>query len=131
MNTYLLAIGWWNLIGSLLMLGFVYEPLGQKVLNDWTMIFKDKFVLDFWGKLWCFWAAGMNIFFALVNILSVHWDYGHMKVFSIGYDVCAYTVFVALVVWGMRVGRLGQGAYVALPLFGGWIIWGLLALALA
>ncbi|MBK7811603.1 MAG: hypothetical protein IPO62_11560 [Saprospiraceae bacterium] len=51
MDTYLLAIGWWNFLGSLIMLGFIFEAFGQKVLNEWTLIFKDKFVLDYWGKL--------------------------------------------------------------------------------
>ena len=73
MNTYLLAIGWWNLVGSIVMLGFLYQSFGQKMLNEWTLMFKDKFILDYWGKLWFVWAAGLNIFFGLVNIMAVKW----------------------------------------------------------
>lgn len=128
MNAFLLAIGWWNLLGSIMMLGFPYEPFGQKVLNEWTLMFKEKFVLDYWGKLWCFWASGLNIFFALVNILSVYWGYEALKVFAIGSDIFAYLVFIGLVIWGLRAGRMGMGGYVALALFCGWIVWGFLAL---
>ncbi len=127
MNTFLLAIGWWNLIGSVMMLGFVHEPFGQRVMNEWTMIFKEKFVLGYWGKLWCFWAAGLNIFFALVNILSVHWGFAPLQVFAVWSDLVAYTIFLGLIVWGLKAGRLAQGAYVAIALFGAWIIWGVLA----
>lgn len=126
MDTYLLAIGWWNFAGSIMMLGFIYEPFGQKVLNEWTLMFKDKFTLDYWGKLWCFWASGLNIFFGLINILAVKWGYNDVKTFLIWFDIIAYLIFVGLVIWGLKAGRLGSGGYSAFVIFGVWIIWGFL-----
>lgn len=126
MDTYLLAIGWWNLAGSIMMLGFIHEPFGQKVLNEWTLMFKDKFTLDYWGKLWCFWASGLNIFFGLINIIAVKWGYNDVKTFLIWFDMIAYLIFVGLLIWGLKAGRLGSGSYSAFVVFGVWIIWGFL-----
>lgn len=47
MNTYLSALGWWNLIGSFFMLCFFHEETGRKVFNEWTKIFIKPFTLDF------------------------------------------------------------------------------------
>jgi hypothetical protein len=125
MNTYLLAIGWWNFAGSIMMLGFLYQPFGQKMLNEWISMFKDKFVLDYWGKLWFVWAAGLNIFFGLVNIMAVKWGYTDVQTFLIWFDIIAYLIFVGLVIWGLKVGRLlRSGAYSAFFIFSIWIIWG-------
>jgi hypothetical protein len=75
MNTYLLAIGWWNLVGSILMLGLFNEWFGKKIFNEWSKIISTEYKLDYWGKFWLSWAIGTNIFFALINILSVKWGY--------------------------------------------------------
>jgi hypothetical protein len=129
MNTYLVAIGWWNFIGSLMMLVFLYEPFGQKVLNEWTLMFKDKFTLDYWGRLWLAWAAGLNIFFGIINIMAVQWGYEEIKVFLIWFDIIIYINFIGLVIWGLKAGRLLRaGSYVTLIIFSIWIIWGYCAL---
>jgi len=52
MDTYLLSVGWWNFIGSMMMMVMLYQPFGQKLLIDWTKIFKENFFLDFWGQIW-------------------------------------------------------------------------------
>ena len=125
MNTYLLAIGWWNFGGSIMMLGMIYQPFGQKILNEWCLMFKDKFTLDYWGKLWFLWAVGLNIFFGLVNIMAVKWGYDDVKIFLIWFDIIAYLMFVGLAAWGLKVGRLLKpGAYTAFVIFSVWVVWG-------
>lgn len=128
MDTYLLALGWWNFAGSILMLGFFYEPFGRKMLNEWTLIFKIPFSLDYWGRLWLMWAAGLNIFFGLINILSVKWGYNDVKVFLVSVDIIAYLIFIGLSIWGLRAGKCGPGIYTALAIFTFWIIWGFMAM---
>lgn len=128
MNTFLLSLGWWNFIGSIMMLGMLYEPFGKKMLNEWTRIFKDDFVLDYWGKLWLFWAAGLNIFFGLINILAVKWDYENVKEFLVYSDLLAYLIFIGLAAWGITAKRLGSGAYSVFIIFSFWIGWGIYSL---
>lgn len=124
MNSYLLAIGWWNFAGSCLMMGMLNENFGKKMLNEWTKVFKDEFKLDYWGKLWLFWAAGLNIFFGLINIMAAGWDFADLKKFLIISDIVAYIIFFWLAIWGQRSQRCDTGIYTAYVIFAIWIFWG-------
>lgn len=124
MDTYLLSVGWWNFIGSMMMMVMLYQPFGQKLLVDWTKIFKDNFVLDYWGRLWLFWASGLNILFGLINIMAVKWGYTDVKSFIIWMDLASYLTFTCLSIWGLIAGRLGSGVYSVFAIFGMWMIWG-------
>ncbi|MFZ5554632.1 MAG: hypothetical protein ACOZCO_16040 [Bacteroidota bacterium] len=128
MQLYLQTLGWWNFIGSIMMLFFINEKFGNNMLVVWTKMFKDDFKLDYWGKLWLMWAAGINIFFGLINILSVHWGHLDVMTFLTQMDVGIYIVFVGLVIWGMKAGRMGSGAWSAFVIFGVWIGWGIFSL---
>jgi len=125
MNAFLTAIGWWNFLGSFIMVGMLNESFGKKLLNEWTQIFKENFTLNYWGKLWLFWAAGLNVFFGLVNIMSVQWEYNEIKEFLVYSDLIAYLIFFSLTIWGLKAGRLGSGVYSVFIIFAFWICWGL------
>lgn len=124
MDNFLLAIGYWNLFGSVMMLFFLNEKFGQLVLNEWTNIFATEFKLNYWVKLWLFWAAGINIFFGLINVLAVSWGYTEVKLFLLRMDLLAYLIFILASFWGWKAGRLGQGFYIVVLVFLGWIVWG-------
>lgn len=128
MDNYLQAIGWWNFVGSVLMLGCLHQPFGKKMFNEWTMIFTTEFQLDYWGKLWFVWATGINIFFGLVNIKVVEWGTMEFKEFIIWFDIIAYVLFVFMAAWGQKVKRCGSGVYSAYFIFLFWIVWGILSL---
>lgn len=129
MDTYLFSIGWWNFIGSILIMGMLYQPFGQKMLVEWTQMFKEDFVLNYWGKLWLFWASGLNIFFGLINILAVYWGYTDVKSFLIWMDIGIYISFTGLAVWGLRADKCGSGIYSVFVIFAAWIIWGYLSVS--
>src|SRR5688572_5788424 len=125
MQNYLAALGWWNFAGSFFMLGFFDERFGKKVLNEWTMLFKQEFKLNYWSKFWLFWAIGLNIFFGLINICAARWDFKELSIFLTIADVVAYVLFVFLAIWGIKAKRTGSGIYSVFIIFGGWIAWGL------
>lgn len=126
LSTFLNAIGYWNFFGSVLMLFFLNEKFGKQVLNEWTKIFKTEFQLNYWSKLWLFWAAGINVFFGLINVMAVEWNNLQLQLFMLRTDLIAYSVFISLSVWGWRTGHLGSGVYSVWIIFLGWIIWGVL-----
>lgn len=128
MDIFLLSIGWWNFLGSILMLGFLHEPFGQYILNGSTKIFAEKFVLSYWTRIWLGWASGLNIFFGLINIMAAKWEYPALKPFMVWSDLIAYSLFFALAIWGLRAGKLGPGAYSVFVIFGVWIGWALYVL---
>jgi hypothetical protein len=125
MNTYLLAIGWWNLVGSILMLGLFNEQFGKKIFNEWCKIISTEYKLDYWGKFWLSWAIGTNIFFALINILSVKWGYNEIKTFLIWFDIIAYLILICFALWGIKAKRTGIGIYIGLIIFVSWVVGGL------
>lgn len=128
MDVFLLSIGWWNFGGSITMLFFLNENFGKKMLNDWTKIFVTEFKLDYWTKLWLGWAAGINVFFGAVNIMSVKWGYNDVKEFLIYCDLVAYGIFMILAILGWQSKRLGAGAYSVFLIFSGWLAWGIYSL---
>ena len=128
MDNYLLAIGWWNLVGSFFMLSFFNLNFGRKVFNEWTKIFAIDFELDYWSKFWMAWAIGLNIFFAIVNIYTVKWGYVEIKLFCIIFDLIAYFLFMGLAIWGVVAKRCGSGIYSVFVIFTIWIGWGIYAL---
>ncbi|MBC7862285.1 MAG: hypothetical protein IAF38_04870 [Bacteroidia bacterium] len=129
MNIFLLSIGWWNFAGSFMMLGFLYEPFGQNVLNRSTKLFNEKFVLSYWTKLWLFWASGLNIFFGLINIMAVKWGHVELKTFLVWSDLVAYSLFTTLAIWGLKTKKLGSGVYSVFVIFAGWMAWGIYCLS--
>src|SRR5687767_13574557 len=125
METYLLALGWWNFGGSIFMFTFLNEKMGRNVFNTWTKMFTEPFVLSYWTRLWLFWAAGINIFFGLINIMAVKWGYAEVMRFLVYSDLIAYSVFLILAIWGFSRKKLGSGAYSVFVIFSGWIAWGI------
>lgn len=128
MNNYLQALGWWNLVGSITMIGFFNETFGKKMLNDWTRIFFVEFKLDYWSRFWLGWAIGLNIFFGLINIYASHWNFEPLKRFLIYVDLAAYLAFFLLAIGGLLAKRTGNGIYSVFVIFSMWIGWGIYAL---
>lgn len=111
-----------------MMLFALNEAFGKKLFNEWTQIFREEFTLGYWTRLWLFWAAGLNIFFGLINVLAAHWNFIPLKIFMVYADLAAYAVFLALAIWGKISGKCGSGVYAAWVIFTGWIAWGIVAL---
>lgn len=128
MKAYLLALGWWNLAGCGLMLGFFSESFGKKMLNEWTKIFAVPYSLEYWSRFWLAWAIGLNVFFALVNILAAGYEFLPLMRLCIGMDLVAYALFIGLSLWGMAARKTGTGIYAALAIFATWMGWGAWAL---
>ena len=105
------------------MVELLHEPFGQNMLNNWTKIFSKQFVLNYWTKLWLFWAAGINIFFGLMNIMSVKWGHPEIKSFMAYTDLISYSCFFLLAIWGYRSKNLGTGAYSVFVIFAFWLAW--------
>ena len=130
MDLYLKNVGYWNLIGSLLMFLFFSRALGNRILVNWSQIFRERYELNYYSKLWLLWAIGLNLFFAIINILAAWWSFEELKLFLIRADVIIYLIFIGLTVRGLVIKQLGAGAYVALIIFAAWSFWGIATLYL-
>ena len=125
MSLYLQSLGWWNLVGSVLIFFFLNEKIGNAILVKWGGLFKEEFTHNFYSRLWICWAAGMNIFFALVNIYSPIWNVQELMNFIVYFDIISYSIFVFLVIRTLVNKTAGVGMYLALLIFLVWIGWGI------
>ena len=125
MNEFLISLGIWNFFGTVLLFFCFIQDFGKKVLNDWTKIFTKEFKLDYWSKFWMAWALGLNLFYAVVNIMSADAADIELKVVIILFDILAYITFLGLAIWGKRSGNCGSGIYSVIVIFSIWITWGI------
>lgn len=130
MELYLQSLGWWNFLGSVMLLGCLNENFGKKMFNEWTKIIVTEFKLDYWAKLWMVWAIGLNIFYGLVNILAAHWGMKALMQFTVISDLVAYSLFLFLLLWGKNTGRVGDGFWATFVIFSGWLGWGVYVLCI-
>jgi len=128
MDLYLKAIGWWNLIGSLLMFFLLSESIANKVLIEWSAIFTEKYTATFYVKFWLVFAIGLNIFYGLVNIMAGYWEYDNIRSCIIWVDVIAYIGVLSVAIWGLVAGKCGLGILVGFLIFSVWILWGIYVL---
>jgi hypothetical protein len=126
MDTYLLALGWWNLAGCVFMLCLFNQSLGHKLLVEWTGIFTEPYQVTYYSKLWLFWAIGLNVFFGLMNVMAAKWYYLEVQRFVVAADVVSYVLFVALGIWGLQSKKCGNGMYIGFAIFIAWAAWGYL-----
>jgi hypothetical protein len=124
MDIFLQSVGYWNLIGSIFLLVFLKESSGEKILVQWAKIFKEPYKLGYYGRFWLLWAAGLNVFFSLINIMAAHWDLLEMKEFLVITDIIIYLVFIGLGILGYISKKCDVGVFVGLVIFGFWAIWG-------
>jgi len=124
MYTYLLSLGLWNFFGSIVMLGLINDNFGHNMFVKWTKIFKEDYKLNNYGRIWCAWAAGINIFFGAVNVMAWKWQFEPLGKFLIYTDLLAYSIFTILAVRGLIQKSVGSGIYSVLVIFLGWIVWG-------
>ena len=95
------------------------------MLVIWTKIFREDYNLNSYGRLWCAWAAGINIFFGAVNIMAWKWQFEPLGKFLLYVDLAAYLFFMLLAIRAMVWGTSGSGIYSVLVIFSVWIGWGL------
>ena len=124
MDSYLLILGLWNIIGCLVMFAFIKDSNANKLLVEWSQIFTEKYSTGYYGKLWLIWAIGVNIFFALINIMCIYWNILEIKEFVIWADIIIYILFILLSIIGLKSGKLGKGIYIGFLIFITWILWG-------
>src|SRR5262245_42870519 len=111
MNAYLLALGWWNLVGCGFMLLLLHPKWGPKLMNECVAVLSEPYNVDFYAALWVFWATGLNVFYALINILSVGWEFAPLMRFTAWTDVISYCIFLALGIRTHVRGKAGKGIY--------------------
>ncbi|BAZ40569.1 hypothetical protein NIES4101_65300 [Calothrix sp. NIES-4101] len=71
---FFLALGFWNIIGSIFLYLMLNQKLADNILRKWTEIITQPYEIGKYGSLWLLWAATTNIFFGVINIFAINWQ---------------------------------------------------------
>lgn len=130
MDTYfLLAVGSWNLIGSIALYLMLNSTLADKILRDWTWIIAHPYDVGQYGSLWLWWAATTNTFFGAINIFAANWESTSQTIVIYG-DLFVYGVLLlpAIVALKQEKYGYGKGHIVNVVLGFVWILWDIFVL---
>lgn len=119
---FLLAIGYWNLIGSIILYLMLNPAIADKVLRQWIEIITIPYDVGKHGSLWLVWAASTNIFFSIVNIAAAHWEETSQRTVIWG-DLFVYGILLLSMIAVFNHENYGKGLYVSIFLGIFWILW--------
>jgi hypothetical protein len=127
MTSFLTYVGWYNLLGPVLLFALQSERIADLVLRRGTEIIAQPYTHGPYGRLWLWWTAGANGALGFVMVRAVGWPRDAQN------DVVVAALFVYLVLYvamavGARAPKYGRGLWTVHGLWIGQIAWGLYAL---
>lgn len=126
-HDFFLAIGYWNLGGSIVLYLMLNPMIANTILKQWIWIITQPYDVGTYGSLWLLWAATTNTFLGLINLWAANWQPAIQRLVLYG-DVFVYGVIGMATIAVLRHTDYGQGTYfnVGLGIF--WLIWAALVL---
>jgi hypothetical protein len=122
-NYFFLALGFWNIIGSIFLYLMLNQKLADNILRKWAEIITQPYDIGKYGSLWLLWAATTNTFFGVINIFATNWQKNNQIIVIYG-DLFVYlTLFLAAILM-LKDENFGKGHYVNIVLIFFWIVWG-------
>jgi hypothetical protein len=121
-NYFLLAVGYWNLVGSIALYLMLNEAIADKLLRQWTKIITQPNEIGKYGSLWLVWAATTNTFFSVVNVFAVSWEQASQVTVICG-DLFVYGILLLSMIVALNNKNYGRGVYIAILLSIFWMLW--------
>ena len=73
MTSFLTYVGWYNLLGPVLLFALQSERIADLVLRRGTEILAQPYAHGPYGRLWLWWTAGANGALGFVMVRAVGW----------------------------------------------------------
>lgn len=124
MSDFLLWIGLYNLIGSIMLMAMHFEKIADILLRRATEIIAEPYLHGAYGRLWLWWAATMNLFVGVVMLLATRWEKVVQQEIILAV-VGIYVLMYLVMVFGGRKPKYGSGIYVTHVLWLIQIVWGI------
>jgi hypothetical protein len=124
MASFLLWIGAYNVLGSLVLMAMHSERVAELVLRRGTEIVPGPYRHEGFARMWLWWAAGTNLFLGVVMVRALAWPLAVQREVTL-LAVGVYALLWLVAVAGLRRPRYGRGIYALHPLWLGQIGWGL------
>uniref|UniRef100_A0A832H3B3 TspO protein n=1 Tax=Oscillatoriales cyanobacterium SpSt-402 TaxID=2282168 RepID=A0A832H3B3_9CYAN len=126
---FLLAIGCWNLIGSIVLYFMLNPAIADKILRQWIELITVPYEVGKYGSLWLVWAASTNMFFSVINVLAIHWARASQVVVICG-DLFVYGILLLSMIVVLNDKGYGRGLYISIFLSIFWMLWAVYSLFL-
>lgn len=122
LSNYFLSIGIYNLLGSALLFVFLSNKYGDLILRKSFRILTTPYSLESNGYMWLVWAATLNLFYGVTNILAFRWDQ-IAKIDLLYINLILYSVFLVYTIRLLFSPNYSYGVWFNLPIFSFWILW--------
>lgn len=131
-NWFFWSVGYWNLIGSIVLYLMLNQTIADKVMREWTWTFAHAYDIGKYGSLWLWWAATTNTFFGAINLFATSWELSS-KAIVLYSDLFVYSMFlpptlIAISNSASGEGKYGTGNYFHLFLTCFWLLWAIYVL---
>lgn len=129
MSSFLLWIGLYNLLGSLVLMAMQDVRVADWVMRKGTEMVAEPYEHGRFGLLWLWWAATSNAFLGAIMVLATRWPAEAQREVVIGVVVVYAIMYVVCAIGGRRRPPWGRGVvslHVLWPAQMGWGVWGLL-----
>lgn len=125
MESYFLrSVGYWNLLGSLVLYLMVNEAIADRILRGWTEIIAYPYSVGKYGVVWLLWAATTNTFFGVINIFAATWE-PSAKTVILYSDLFVYGILLLPAIAALKNENYSKGLLITVLLGIFWILWAL------
>jgi len=126
-NYFFLSIGYWNVVGSIVLYLMLNQSIADKVMREWTWTFTQVHEIGEQGSLWLWWAATTNMFLGIINIFATGWE-SDSQAIVLWSDLFVYGMFLPPILIAVRnsgsgKAKYGKGNYFHLLLICFWLLW--------
>lgn len=127
MTVFLHVIGWYNLLGAVVLLAMLLQAIANAVLHVWTRILANPWKHPPLGRLWLTWAGACNLCLGFLMVRAASWPEAIQQEVVAG-TTGVYALMYGSLVVGGRGPAFGAGIPVVHVLWLAQLTWGLWAL---
>lgn len=122
MESFLLWIGLYNVVGPIVLAFMHHEPTADFMLRKATEVIAEPYSHGKFGRLWLWWAATSNAGLGVVMVMASRWP-EHIQAQVTAAALGVYVAMYLVMLFGARKPRYARGIYVVHALWLGQMAW--------
>src|SRR5204863_8820588 len=112
MRTFLLIVGAYNILGSLILLAFLSARRAELVLGKWLQVLGQPYDHGVHGPMWLLWSMMSNLGLGAIMVLASRWPIAPAR--EVTYvAIGVYALGVIVVACGLRSPRYRASGLIA------------------
>ena len=131
MQSFLLWVGLYNVVGSLALIALLREAYAEKVLGKWLQLLGVPYSHGDHGRMWIWWSMCTNLGLGALMMLASRWPTAMQREVTI-VVVAVYAIMLGVLVAATRSPRYrASGLWGTAMLWVAQIAWGCIGIASA